>query len=86
MILLVPSDVLRPRRPDEHFAAEADAARACGIEVALIDHDALTTPVGADQAVRRVPADDDAVYRGWIAGLVFAPGIVDAPISVDSRG
>ncbi|MFI7648802.1 hypothetical protein ACIBTZ_22370 [Micromonospora sp. NPDC049460] len=41
MMLLVPADVLRPRRPDEHFADEAEAARQAGIDVAVIDHDAF---------------------------------------------
>ncbi|MEV0903013.1 hypothetical protein AB0I88_40170, partial [Actinoplanes sp. NPDC049802] len=44
VMLLLPADVLRPRRPDEHFAGEARAAREAGIEVALIDHDALSLP------------------------------------------
>lgn len=66
MLLLVPADVLRPRRPDEHFAAEADAARELGIDVALVDHDALTRRDGTAEAVRRVPASEDAVYRGWM--------------------
>ncbi|MBN6033969.1 ATP-grasp domain-containing protein [Amycolatopsis sp. 195334CR] len=65
MMLLVPSDVLRPRRPDAHFAAEADAARDAGMDVALVDHDALATAGGADEAVRRVPPGK-AVYRGWM--------------------
>jgi hypothetical protein len=43
MMLLLPCDVLRPRRVDEHFAAEADAARDAGLDVALVDHDALAT-------------------------------------------
>ncbi|WP_378741001.1 ATP-grasp domain-containing protein [Nocardia brasiliensis] len=66
MMLLVPADVLRPRRADEHFAAEADAARAAGMEVALVDHDALTRPDGAEQAVRAVRTSDTACYRGWM--------------------
>ena len=41
VLLLVPADPLRPRRPDEHFAPEAAAARDSGHDVALIDHDAL---------------------------------------------
>jgi hypothetical protein len=65
MMLLVPSDVLRPRRVDEHFAAEADAARAAGHQVALVDHDALTRGE-PHPAVTRVPAHPDAVYRGWM--------------------
>ncbi|GLY07030.1 ATP-grasp domain-containing protein [Actinoplanes sp. NBRC 101535] len=67
-MLLVPCDVLRPRRPDEHFAGEAAAARAAGMPVAVVDHDALTrgTAQAADAAVARVPAGDGAVYRGWM--------------------
>jgi hypothetical protein len=66
MMLLVPADPLRPRRADEHFAAEASAAREAGLDVALVDHDALARPDGARRAVARVPAGADAVYRGWM--------------------
>ena len=67
MILLVPADVLVPRRPDEVFAAEAAAARQAGIPVAVIDHDAITQSGDARQAVARVPeGHPDAVYRGWM--------------------
>lgn len=66
MILLVPADPLRQRRVDEHFAAEAAAARAAGVEVALVDHDALTRPDGVEQATSRVPATGEALYRGWM--------------------
>lgn len=49
------------------FAAEAAAARAAGIPVALVDHDALTQSGDAGQAVARVPeGHSDAVYRGWM--------------------
>ncbi|WP_435209404.1 hypothetical protein [Micromonospora sp. bgisy143] len=41
MMLLVPADPLRPRRPDDHFAPEADAARAAGTNVAVVYHEAL---------------------------------------------
>ncbi|MFI7542101.1 ATP-grasp domain-containing protein [Actinoplanes sp. NPDC049599] len=69
-MILVPSDVVRPRRVDEHFAAEAAAARQAGWVVALVDHDALAGGGGgdADAAVARVPAGDGAVYRGWMLG------------------
>lgn len=66
-MLLVPRDVLRPRRPEEHFAAEARAAAELGVQVALVDHDGLCEPDGAGAAVARVPADAGAaVYRGWM--------------------
>jgi ATP-grasp domain, R2K clade family 3 len=64
-MLLVPSDVLRARRVDEHFAPEADAARAAGQVVGLVDHDALARGDAA-AAVARVPDGDVAVYRGWM--------------------
>jgi hypothetical protein len=69
MMVLLPCDVLRPRRVDEHFAAEADAARDAGLDVALVDHDALGTADGAARAVARVPqaaAGSRGVYRGWM--------------------
>ncbi|GIJ70485.1 ATP-grasp domain-containing protein [Virgisporangium ochraceum] len=72
MLLLVPHDVLRARRPDGHFADEARAAREAGIDVALVDHDALDTDGGARRAVAGVPGTDGpggprpAVYRGWM--------------------
>ncbi|GGQ76739.1 ATP-grasp domain-containing protein [Couchioplanes azureus] len=66
MLLLVPGDPLRPRRPDEHFAAEASAARAACLEVAVVDHDAFTRGGDHAAAVARVPAGRDAVYRGWM--------------------
>jgi hypothetical protein len=68
VMILVPADVLRPRRPDEHFAAEAAAAREAGWVVALVDHDALAAGGDADAAVARVPAGEGAVYRGWMLG------------------
>ncbi|PWD50554.1 hypothetical protein C8046_07705 [Serinibacter arcticus] len=70
-LLLIPSDVLNPRRPDEHFAAETLAAREAGLAVALVDHDALARPDGELDGVRTVPANvadtpRRAVYRGWM--------------------
>jgi len=66
VLLLVPSDPLRPRRPDDHFAAEAEAAREAGWSVACIDHDALTRSGDAAEAVARVSGEGLAVYRGWM--------------------
>lgn len=67
-LLLVPSDPFVPPVPDEHFMREAEAARQAGMEVAVVDHDAiLAGEVRA--AVRRVPASDGeqvAWYRGWM--------------------
>ena len=74
MLLPVPADPLRPRRADEHFAAEAAAARDVGI--ALIDHDALADPGGADRAVTRVPdVTAVALYRGWMISASHYAGL-----------
>jgi hypothetical protein len=69
VLLLVPSDPLRPRRADPHLADEAAAARELGVDVALLDHDLLVDAHdlrAARAAVQRVPASDDTVYRGWM--------------------
>ncbi|MET7752121.1 ATP-grasp domain-containing protein [Micromonospora sp. NPDC005367] len=66
MLLLVPSDPLRPRRPDEHFAAEARAARDAGLNVAMVDHDVLARGEEPERAVPSLPAGETAVYRGWM--------------------
>jgi hypothetical protein len=66
VILLVPANPLRPRHPDEHFAAEAQAARAAGLDVAVVDHDALARGGDVRRAVASVSASGVAVYRGWM--------------------
>lgn len=63
---LLPCDPTRSHRVDEHFAAEAEAAQAAGLAVALVDHDELQTSGATADAVRRVPSTADAVYRGWM--------------------
>jgi hypothetical protein len=86
-MLLVPADVFRPRRPDEHFAAEAAAAAEVGFEVALVDHDGLGEPGGAQAAIARVPADSgEAVYRGWMLRssqyAAFARALADRGVTL----
>ncbi|MFG2054444.1 ATP-grasp domain-containing protein [Micromonospora sp. NPDC048930] len=66
VLLLFPADPLRPRRPDPHFAPEADAARAAGAPVALIDHDLLAAGGDPARAVAAVRTPGWAVYRGWM--------------------
>jgi hypothetical protein len=79
VLLLVPADPLRPRRADEHFAAEAAAARDVGHDVALIDHDALTEPDGAGRAVARVPeGGGPAVYCCWMLASGRCTALADA--------
>ena len=84
MLLIVPANPLRPRQADEHFAPEAEAARDFGIVVALIDHDALADPGGAEQAVARVPnATAVAVYRGW---MMSARQYAELEAALSARG
>lgn len=67
-LLLVPSDPLAARVPDQHFMREAEAARQAGMEVAVVDHDAILAG-DVRAAVRRIPASDGeqvAWYRGWM--------------------
>jgi len=66
MMLLVPSNPLNGRKPDEYFAAEAAGAEALGWAVGLLDHDALCSGESS-RSVRRVEGPhDDCVYRGWM--------------------
>jgi hypothetical protein len=65
LVLLFPSDPLNPRRADPHFAEEYAAARELGRATALIDHD-LAAGGDPASAVSKVPAGEDAVYRGWM--------------------
>jgi hypothetical protein len=68
--LLYCADPQAPGRPDPWFAAEAEAARAAGLDAALIAYEALVDGGDAEAAVRRVaPAADGpalGVYRGWM--------------------
>lgn len=69
MRILFCADPLSPRRVDEAFLPEAEAARAAGWDVGLVSHEALTR--GESLAHIRVdvpPAGslETAVYRGWM--------------------
>lgn len=69
MLLLFCSDPLDLRQPDEAFASEAQAARACGWEVGLIHFETLVIGQPLSQVLRRVPCPESpqvAVYRGWM--------------------
>ncbi|MEU4774073.1 ATP-grasp domain-containing protein [Micromonospora sp. NPDC023644] len=66
MLLIVPADPLRPRRPDAHFAPEARAAQDVGVAVAVVDHDELARGDDLPRAVARVAVEGVAVYRGWM--------------------
>ncbi|WP_432939426.1 ATP-grasp domain-containing protein [Kribbella sp. CA-253562] len=86
-MLLVPGDPLNPRRDDPHFAAQAAAARAAGVPVNRVDHDALVRATQdngeAAAAVAGVPASEDAVYRGWMLSSAQYAALAEA---LEARG
>jgi hypothetical protein len=75
MLLLFPSHPLYPRRPDEHFADEVEAARALGAEVAFFDHDRLTAPPVAEPALLRSWMLTSAAYARLPVPLVTSPAM-----------
>jgi hypothetical protein len=69
MRVLFCADPLTPRQPDDAFTPEAQAARAHGWDVGLIDFEALVRgePLAhVFRGVPRVDAPQPAVYRGWM--------------------
>ncbi|MDT0530249.1 ATP-grasp domain-containing protein [Micromonospora sp. DSM 115977] len=89
MLLIVASDPLRPRHPDAHFAPEARAAREAGVEVAVVDHDALTRG-DVSRAVSRMTTEGVAVYRGWMLRseqyAAFADALARRGVSLRTSG
>lgn len=76
--VLMCADPLSPRRVDGHFTREAEAVRALGGSIALIDHEALQRG-DATLAVHRVPRDLGTVwYRGWMATAVQYTALASA--------
>jgi hypothetical protein len=90
--ILMCVDPANPRRVEGHFAREAEAVRALGGSVALIDLDALRRGDAA-AAVRRVPYGLGPVwYRGRVitagqyAALAAALGVRDVALAVPPDG
>lgn len=64
--MLFPRDLLNPRLVDEHFRDEAAAARSIGLDVHLIDHDAIVTG-DLTSGLRGIEGSGSGyVYRGWM--------------------
>jgi hypothetical protein len=73
------ADPLRPTRPDQHFASEAELVRSLGGDVALIDHDELlaSTDGDADRAVKdadRAVKDADRAVKDADRAVRRVPG------------
>lgn len=68
MIILFPSDPLKPYLPDEVYTPEKDAAESFGFTFKVVNVEALNLG-DAQAAVKRVGRVDEpelAVYRGWM--------------------
>ncbi|MEU5945886.1 ATP-grasp domain-containing protein [Micromonospora sp. NPDC047465] len=90
MLLIVPADPLRPRRPDDHFAPEAHAAQDLGVSVALVDHDALARGDDVPQVVSQATVEGEAVYRGWMLRseryAAFAAALAGRGVTLRTNG
>jgi hypothetical protein len=64
-ILLIPSNPLRPRQPDEQFAPLRDVATTLDVELAVVDHNELDKG-GAREVLKSSWSDNVIVYRGWM--------------------
>ena len=67
-LLLVCSDPLELRKVEPSFRLDAEAARAVGFEVALLDHDELDRRISPPAALRKTQFEVPcaAIYRGWM--------------------
>lgn len=70
MLILFCSDPFEPRRPDDAWVGELDAARAAGADTALVHWESVVQDDVA-AAVAGVPQGDGtpALYRGWMLSL-----------------
>ncbi len=74
LLLVICADPLNERRPDAHFAAEADAAVRAGFEIALFSYEALYAG-DSYSAIRQIApsADRIALLRSWMPGATAQP-------------
>ncbi|NEX94920.1 ATP-grasp domain-containing protein [Caulobacter sp. 17J65-9] len=74
------ADPINPRSVDPAFAQEAEAARAAGYTVVVLDHDELDhrTDPGAALRSARFDGAGSAVYRGWMLRDVAYAALFDA--------
>lgn len=73
MKIIFPQDPVVAEAPDPAFLDEVAAATHSGIDLNLIDYEALIQQGNAARAVRAIPVYDEkelAIYRGW--GLTVA--------------
>jgi hypothetical protein len=83
LVVLVPADMFRPRRPDEHFAAEAAAWAAAGQRWRWWIMTRWPSLEARSAAERVGESADGAVYRGWMLSsgqyAALAGALADRP-------
>jgi hypothetical protein len=65
-LILLPSEPFNPRQIDPDFEHEREAAKAAGLDTALIDHSRVLEGAAAAAVARTPEAAGPAVYRGWM--------------------
>ena len=83
MHLLYPSSPLRPRQPDEQFAAEVDAVRAAGLEIALFSMESFQG--GEFRPIPPLPSATDVLYRGWMLSASEYEAFCSALVQTGAR-
>jgi hypothetical protein len=64
MHVIYPSNPLRPKQPDEQFAAEADEVRAVGFQTSVFSMEDFQN--GEFRLVPALPPEVEVLYRGWM--------------------
>lgn len=64
MILLYPNDPFQPKRPDEAYAEEYEAAVSSGLRVSLFSYEEFLA--GIFKPLPRFESDEVVCYRGWM--------------------
>src|SRR6187549_4088791 len=80
MRVLFPSQPFEPKPVDSAFEAESLAAQQAGLDIGLINSEALDQG-DYDKAVRRLPEVEQAqiaVYRGWMMTAASYAALYDA--------
>jgi hypothetical protein len=64
MHVIYPGNPLRPKQPDEQFAAEADALGSAGFDISIFSMEDFQN--GKLQLVPSLPVGAEVLYRGWM--------------------
>lgn len=64
MRILYPSNPLRPKQPDEQFAAEIEAVQSAGFQVSLFSVEDFQA--GTLHAIPALSNNSNILYRGWM--------------------